>query len=62
MWSHQLPSSVVFLPLALQARISGLENEITVLRVDLKSSQDKAQSAQKEIEALERVRGWLGWP
>lgn len=40
----------------LQARISGLENEITVLRVDLKSSQDKARGAQKEIEALEREK------
>ncbi|KAL4421458.1 hypothetical protein ABPG75_010749, partial [Micractinium tetrahymenae] len=40
----------------LQARISGLENEITVLRVDLKSSQDKARGAQKEIAALEKEK------
>lgn len=40
-----------------QARISGLESDITMLRVDIKSSQDKAKSAQKDAEALTKVGG-----
>ena len=36
----------------LQARVAGLESDISLLRVDLKASQDKARSAAADIEAL----------
>ena len=41
-----------------QARISGLENDLASMRVDIKASQDKVRSASANIAALEKVGGW----
>ena len=40
---------------ASQARISGLESDLALMRVDIRSSQDKARAAAKDIEALAKV-------
>lgn len=41
-----------------QARISGLENDLASMRVDIKASQDKVRSANANIAALEKVGCW----